>query len=475
MIYLILWGTVGFCLFLFLYANSALKTVSGIEGIFKRMCFFMAPITLYAVLYHSVMAMSHPLIDGTLQAEVLIRLLSYWGMFCGLLAIQTRGVNKRVAQFAGVLAIISLSVVYGVFSVVQIIAPLALLDGLVALGIAPYYGVSILIIGISAGMYLLAARLGRYLRHRRQLNFEIFNTQAVYVLLVVSCLSLIFSYEVVFEEQYRYHLTLWAMEIHLVNTIYILFTAAAATLIGVVVVYVRREHHLQVERGVIDSSKQYLNDLENSYRALRVVKHDYINIMSTIKLFIDSEDMAGLSQYYYQELTEMNTNLMDQVKLMGSLEQLKINEMKSLIMYKYDMANKAGITIKIEINELIESVGVSSAVICQILGVLLDNAIEAAIERQKQIKEMDNHDLMPPIQFSIFSDRDIKSFVVENPWVSQDMSTKELFVQGFSTKGVARGTGLPMVKSYLDKMAGLWLDTTFDERVFTQILKVKDR
>jgi two-component system sensor histidine kinase AgrC len=155
--------------------------------------------------------------------------------------------------------------------------------------------------------------------------------------------------------------------------------------------------------------------------------------------------------------------LLYQDRLVGNLQNLRINELKSILLYKSDLAIRHGIDINIEVSELIEGLGVSTAIVCQILGIFLDNAEEATVKTAPK-----------KIEIAIIKNPTSKVFILKNSWNKHDVPISKFFEQGYSTNAEGRGIGLYTVQSYIKKIKGLHLETEISDEYFTQILTVKD-
>ena len=244
---------------------------------------------------------------------------------------------------------------------------------------------------------------------------------------------------------------------------YMLFFISGAVMFAIILRYVSKESHLRTELLLVEASKKYIYDLEESYKALRTIKHDYVNILTSFKLYIDSGDIAGLEKYYYSELSEINKELLNQDKLMGSLQNVNISELKSILIYKASAAALQQINVTIEARDPIEGLGAPTVIVCQILGILLDNAIEAAVETDEK-----------RLVIAIVQNQNSKSFVIKNSWQSKDIPMVKIFELGFSTKADGRGLGLYTARNYTEKIKGLYMETEISQEFFTQTLTVKD-
>ena len=99
--------------------------------------------------------------------------------------------------------------------------------------------------------------------------------------------------------------------------------------------------------------------------------------------------------------------------------------------------------------------------ISRCLGILLDNAIEAALESDK--KSMD---------IAIIKKNTSIIIVVANSYNGDIPVISKLFKEGFSTKGENRGLGLSNLKEIINKYNNVSLDTYIKEQKFYQELLV---
>ena len=280
-------------------------------------------------------------------------------------------------------------------------------------------------------------------------------------LLISAGVALVFTYKNFALPHVHINLRQWT--INFGDIAYMLFAVTSVVMLVITLRYISKETALRTEMLLTEASKKYIHDLEESYKALRTIKHDYVNILTSLKLYIDNNDMDGLSKYYYDEFSEMNKELLYQDRLMGSLQNIILSEIKSILIYKGSLAAQHEIDVNVEVNEPIENLGVSTAIVCQLLGILLDNAIEAAQEADEK-----------KLHIAIVKTANSIAFIIKNTWKAHDVSVNKLFELGFSTKSEGRGIGLYTARSYTEKIKGLYLETEITDEYFTQTLTVKD-
>jgi len=245
--------------------------------------------------------------------------------------------------------------------------------------------------------------------------------------------------------------------------LFLLHFACLGVLAYINIVHTSRQFKIEQERAENAAFERYTSELEVSYEALRVVKHDYANIMTSLKLFIDEGDMVGLRRYYAEEFAEFSNSISASHELVDQLQRIKVKELKSILLYKLNLAVEAGLTVSVEVKFTVGNVSVPKVKLCQIIGIFLDNAIEASLDSSEKI-----------LSLAVIGSETKTVFMFENSWTRSAMPVKRFFEKGFSTKGEGRGLGLSTVEALVEAYEALELDTEVGESRFTQILTIKE-
>ncbi len=101
----------------------------------------------------------------------------------------------------------------------------------------------------------------------------------------------------------------------------------------------------------------------------------------------------------------------------------------------------------------------------RILGILLDNAIEAARECEEK---------MVRVEIRKDSRRNRQVLVIENTYLKEKIDFEHMFEKGVSSKEHNTGLGLWEVNKILKKYPNANLNTFHDEHFFTQTLELYD-
>lgn len=210
----------------------------------------------------------------------------------------------------------------------------------------------------------------------------------------------------------------------------------------------------------LESEKENNKMLQEMQDELHTFRHDFSNILCTIGGYIQVKDMNGLKKYYSQiqkDVTKMNN--------LGALNSEVINNpaVFILISSKYSKALELGIEMNINVFLNLNSLNMKIYEFTRILGILLDNAIEAA-------KECDEKIINIEIRKDINRNRQL--LIIENTYAQKDIDTEKIFEKKFSTKEGNTGLGLWEVRQILKKNHNLNLFTTKDATYFKQQLEM---
>ena len=213
-------------------------------------------------------------------------------------------------------------------------------------------------------------------------------------------------------------------------------------------------------RRKLDNSEKYISTLQILHDDVRCFKHDFDNIVTTIGGYIASDDMEGLKDYY--------SHLQKDCKDVNNLYLLNpkvINNpgVYSLLVDKYAKAKKYGIKIALEFLLDMDDLKMNIYEFTRILGILLDNSIEAAKESsEKQIH----------ISFRNDFNKKQQVVIIENSYKNKNVDINTIFDKSKTDKKNHSGLGLFEVKRILCKHNNLNLYTTKDNKLFRQQLEI---
>lgn len=210
----------------------------------------------------------------------------------------------------------------------------------------------------------------------------------------------------------------------------------------------------------LEQEKENNKILQEMQDDLRGFRHDFSNILCTIGGYIQVKDMEGLSKYYSQIQKDVI-----KINNLGALNSDVINNpaVFILIISKYSRALELGIEMNINVFLDLNNLNMKIYEFTRILGILLDNSIEAARECGERIIN---------IEIRKDSNRNRQLLIIENTYEDKDIDTEKIFEKKYSTKPGNSGLGLWEVRQILKKNNNLNLFTTKNDRLFKQQLEM---
>ncbi len=218
----------------------------------------------------------------------------------------------------------------------------------------------------------------------------------------------------------------------------------------------------------LEEAQLYNKTLKLLHDNLRIFKHDFSNIMQSIEGYIVNKDMDGLAEYYKGIKNECNNS-----NNLTALSPKLINDpaLYSLIASKYLLAEESNITFNVSICVNFSDIKVSPYILTRILGILLDNAIEAA--KTSEEKEI-CFDVSGP-----FKNSNVKKYIIsiQNTYSNKDVDLERIREKGYTSKNEEEGShglGLWEVNKILKRSKNLNLHTTKNDKYFKQDLEIFD-
>lgn len=185
-------------------------------------------------------------------------------------------------------------------------------------------------------------------------------------------------------------------------------------------------YKLKKLKSLLETAKLHNNALQTLYDNVRTFRHDFFNIMQSIDGYIKTGNIEALNSYYKEIKFEC-----DNLNTLSVLDPNIIDDsaIYNLLNSKYTKANNFGISLEIHFLVKLSTLNVNSYALSRILGILLDNAIEAAnTSKEKQILLE-----VAPIP-SFDNSKKIANIIIENSYANKNIDLDKICEKGFSSK-----------------------------------------
>lgn len=214
----------------------------------------------------------------------------------------------------------------------------------------------------------------------------------------------------------------------------------------------------------LEEAQLYNKTLTILHDSIRGFKHDFHNIVQSIGGYADRGDLEGLRIYYRQLLQDCG-----RTNNLTALNPEVINNpaIYNVLATKYHKADEIGVQINlgifINLNEIEKHMKIYE--FTRILGILLDNAIEAAAECENKIIH---------VSFRKEQNRRRLLVIIDNTYKNKDINVDKIYEKDFSTKSKETNSGLGLweVRQILKKNNNLNLFTTKSEEFFSQQFEI---
>ena len=244
---------------------------------------------------------------------------------------------------------------------------------------------------------------------------------------------------------------------------YLTFLLNVSLYVYVCIENILKVDKLEMQKLKIDSLEAYNKTLSLMYDSIRGFKHDFSNFVLALDGYVETENINGIRKMSKAILQDCAT-----VNKMGILDPKVINNsaIYSIVTNKYYLAKEQNLIMNIEVLSKIDENRENNYEICRILGILLDNAIEAAKETEEKIIN---------VRF-IGNDSPKRSLViVENSYKNKTVDIDKIFEKGYTSKENCskkeHGLGLWNIRNILMTNEDLNLYTTAD-KLFRQQLEI---
>lgn len=215
-----------------------------------------------------------------------------------------------------------------------------------------------------------------------------------------------------------------------------------------------KDKEIREKEFIIKELSGYIETIEDLSNQINDLKHDCKNIIigtnpEKINLMISN--------------IENNLSKNTLYKIFINIKSIENHTIKSLFYYYIISAMKKNIYISIKVIGIISNVNITDEHLSRIIGILFDNAIEAASESNEKLIELYIENINENVDITI-----------SNSIKDNNIDVKNIFQRGYSSKGSERGLGLSIINKIISTYDNIDLYTNLYEKNFVQELYIKN-
>ena len=293
-------------------------------------------------------------------------------------------------------------------------------------------------------------------------NFTKQQSSVIYnLLLFISVFILVFynflSINSVMESN---NIPLYYMSISVITFFFILFILISSSLLKNLHIKIE----VEAERQKLEQQKKYIESLEKNNNEIRKFKHDFNNIILGLEGYITSNEVNNikLRDYFYNNIKNLNTKIELDNIVLSHLNNIKVPSIKNLLTNKIISAQNNDFKVNISVEDEIDNFYVNEMQLSRILGIFLDNSLEAGLE-------LDNNRF---IELIILKANKTIVIQITNTFKNTNLDIDKINESGYSTKGENRGIGLSSANDIISKH-NMILNTRIEDNLFKQILTIE--
>ena len=230
--------------------------------------------------------------------------------------------------------------------------------------------------------------------------------------------------------------------------------------LGISIFSLTRTIKLSETTKKLQTAEEYNKTLKILHDNVRGFKHDFANIVTTIGGYVKTNDMDGLRKYYLQ--LEGDCQKVSNLYILNP-EIINNPGIYNLLTTKYREADSKNIKVNMSLLLDLNNLKMKIYEFARILGILLDNAIEASEECDNKIIN---------IVFRNDTRRHRQLISIENTYKNKAIDTVKIFGKGISEKENHTGLGLWEVNQILKSNNNVSIFTTKNDKYFCQQLEI---
>lgn len=230
--------------------------------------------------------------------------------------------------------------------------------------------------------------------------------------------------------------------------------------------YLRKQAQRNRSEYELKAMRAYNKELENYYAQMRAFKHDYQNLLLTLGEYIADGDLQALHDHYQKLFSFSKEELDRNIFRFKGLDRVSNKPIKSFLISKFiRFESFEQVEVSFECMEEVKEVYADELVVIRLLGIFLDNAIEAAAASGKP----------GSVKMAMIAEDQSFECIIVNSHSDVPLPFDQLSKKGYSTKGKNRGVGLYTAAALISRQSNMLMQHSMNADRFSVSLVVERR
>ena len=195
---------------------------------------------------------------------------------------------------------------------------------------------------------------------------------------------------------------------------------------------------LQMQRDIIVQQQLHEQSLEDIRREVRSFRHDYKNLLAGLSQQVGEGRLDALRASLSELDVDFDRRLGETIQLSTQIGNLRVPQVRSLLLHKLTDMREKGVEYRLEVLYPVESVVINVWDFVRCLGILTDNALEAALDTEQ-----------PWVEIILLAQGRRMFLRISNPYTNP-LEPGRMWDDGWSTKEAGRGLGLSGYRRILE-------------------------
>ncbi len=248
---------------------------------------------------------------------------------------------------------------------------------------------------------------------------------------------------------------------------YYLMAVTMVVLMAALVVYLAKRsdaaRKIQVQQDIIAQQQLYERDLEIIRQEVRTFRHDYKNLLANLSKQAGEGELERLRRTLSELDIGFDLRLGRKIQVSTQIGNVQIPEARSLLLGKLTVMQENGVDFRLEVLYPVAAVDMDVWDFVRCLGILIDNAMEAALDTEQ-----------PWVEIVLLAQEGRLLLRVSNSYANM-IEPGNMWNDGWSTKGAGRGLGLASYQRILESYPNASPCTSWENGIFVQELTVEGK